>query len=100
MRHRRIRIYHGSLPKMLGGRPKKSKLHFDASLAKTGDKYLLAKFLMAKTYAVQVQDRALFERTLRAVVDAPEDAPEKMALANAVARIKAARLLKRIDELF
>jgi len=58
------------------------------------------RLLFAKTYAVQNQNRELFESQLQAVVNAPPDLFPEQRLANEVARKKAAQLLDQIDELF
>jgi hypothetical protein len=61
---------------------------------------LLARLIFAKTYAVQNQNRELFEMQLQAILQAPNDLFPEQRLANQVARKKATKLLERIDELF
>jgi hypothetical protein len=61
---------------------------------------LLVPLLEAQYYAVQVQDRALFTERLQQVLEAPETLFPEQGLLNAVARHRAAILLRRIDELF
>jgi len=85
---------------MLGGNPEKSRHHFEKALDLTENKYLLVQLFFAKTYAVQNQDRELFESQLQAVLQAPPDLLPEQRLANQVARKKAAKLLGQIDELF
>jgi hypothetical protein len=92
--------FYGGRSKMLGGNPEKSLHHFEKALELTNNKYLLVRYLFAKTYAVQNQDRKLFESQLQAVVKAPPDLFPEQRLANEVARTKAAQLLGQIDELF
>ena len=92
--------FYGGRSKMLGGSPEKSLLHFEKALGLTENKYLLVRLLFAKTYAVQKQNRKLFEAQLQAIVKAPPDLFPEQRLANEVARKKAAQLLEQIDELF
>ncbi len=92
--------FYGGRSKMLGGNPEKSRHHFEQALALTENKYLLARLLFAKTYAVQNQNRELFESQLQAVIKAPIDLFPEQRLANQVARKKAAQLLEQVDELF
>lgn len=92
--------FYGGRSKMLGGNPDKSLRHFEKALELTENKYLLVRYLFAKTYAVQNQDRKLFKSQLQAIVQAPPDLFPEQRLANEVARKKAAQLLEQIDELF
>ena len=82
------------------GKPEKSLYHFKKALELTENKYLLARLIFAKTYAVQNQNRELFEVQLQAILQAPNDLFPEQELANQVARKKATKLLERIDELF
>lgn len=92
--------FYGSRSKMFGGDPEKARFHFEKSLELTENKYLLTHFLYAKTYAVQMQDRELFERLLKTVLETPLDVLPERGLANKVAKIKAQRLLDEADDLF
>jgi hypothetical protein len=66
-----------------------------------GDKkMLLPYFYMAKSYAVQVQDKELFLSLLKTVEDAPIDILPEQRLVNAIAKRKAKALAARVDELF
>src|SRR4030095_13023704 len=60
----------------------------------------LVRLLEAEYYAVQVQDRTLFTERLQQVLEAPETLFPEQALLNAVARHRAALLLRRIEQLF
>ena len=93
-------VFYGGRSRMLGGNPEKSRHHFEKALDLTEKKFLLVRLLFAKTYAVQNQNRELFESQLQAVVNAPPDLFPEQRLANEVARKKAAQLLDQIDELF
>jgi len=87
-------------PKMLGGQPEKAKEYFDKCMSINGGKFLLTQLYFAKMYAVQIQDRELFESTLMQILDAPIDLFPEARLANIVAKQKAQRLLARVDDLF
>lgn len=91
--------YYAALPRMLGGDPGKSKTHFEAAIEAGRGRFLIAKVLYARYYAVAVQDRELFRKLNGEVAAASEDAPE-LRLANAVAKLKAKRLLEKTNDLF
>lgn len=92
--------FYGGRPKMLGGKPDKARRHFEKCLELTQNKFLIAKVIYAKTYAVQMQDRPLFKKLLEEVLDAPVDILPEQQLANAVAKQKARKLLELVDDLF
>ena len=85
---------------MLGGKPEKARNHFEQALKITKGKYLLIPLLYSKTYAVQNQDKDLFEMQLKKVVETSADIFPEQRLANQVAKRKAEILLGKIDELF
>jgi len=98
--HRGLGVFYGSRTKILGGNPEKAKVNFEKSLSLTKGKFLINSFLFAKTYAVQNQDRDLFEKLLNEILEAPDDLFAEERLANEVAKLKAKRLLESIDDLF
>jgi hypothetical protein len=98
--HLFLGAFYGSRSKLLGGDPEKARKHFIKSLKLTNNGFLLSRVLFAKTYAVQVQDKKLFEQQLKAVIETPSDILPQQRLANEVAKIKAKRLLKLSGELF
>lgn len=89
-----------SRPRMLGGNPQKAKEHFETCLSINRNAFLMAKYFYAKTYAVQVQDRKLFEKLLGEILTAPEDILPEQRLANAIAKKKAKMLLEKAGDLF
>ncbi len=93
-------IYHAGRPKALGGDPKRSKENFDRAVELTSGKFLLTKVFYAQYYAVQTQDRELFEALLNEVVAAPDDVLAGQTLATRVAKQKAKRLLDDADSFF
>ncbi|HVE12833.1 MAG TPA: TRAP transporter TatT component family protein [Elusimicrobiota bacterium] len=93
-------IYYCALPKMAGGDPDKGKAHFEAALARSKGKFLMAKVLYARYYAVAALDEALFRRLNEEVLAASgEDLPQAR-LTNEVAKLKAKKLLEKTNELF
>ncbi len=90
----------GSIPKTLGGKPEKSKEHFEKALSASGGKFLLTYVYYAKVYAVQQQDQELFELLLKQVDDASLDVLPEARLPNAVAKRKATLLRQRMNDLF
>ncbi len=90
----------GSIPPMLGGKPEKAKADFEKSLTISGGKFLLADLYYAQTYAVQIQDKELFESLLKKIEDAPIDILPEARLANAIAKRKARILASKENDLF
>lgn len=93
-------VLYGSKPPMFGGKPKKSEYHFKKALEITQSKFLMTHVLYAKSYAIQVQDKTLFENLLKQVLDSPPDILPAQRLANEIAKIKAKKLLQDINEYF
>ncbi len=98
--HMFLGAFYGGRSKMLGGDPKKSRTHFEQSLALTDHRFLLSRVMYAKTYAVQVQDKKLFMKQLNIVIKSSGNILPEQRLANEVAKIKAKRLMEMADELF
>lgn len=90
----------GSMPPMLGGKPEVAKEHFEKAMALNGGKFLMTYVYYAKTYAVQIQDKELFDSLLKKVEDASIDILPEARLPNAVAKKKAALLRAQEPELF
>ena len=88
------------LPPALGGKPEVAKLHLEKALGFTEGKFLLVQYMMARFYAVQVQDHALFRKLMQQVLDAPADINRPANLPNAMAKRRARRWLNRMDDLF
>jgi hypothetical protein len=93
-------VYYGSLSPMFGGDPAKSLGHFDRARTISNGRLLLVDVLQAQFLARQTQDRRMFHDKLGSVLDAPDDIFPDMALVNAMARQKAARLLHKEEEWF
>jgi hypothetical protein len=93
-------VYYGGRPETLGGDPEKAKQHFQRAIRLTDGKYLMTKFLLAKYYAVPVQDRVLFEQTLTEVTMTPREMFPEQGLANELAKRNAYLWLDRANKLF
>jgi tetratricopeptide (TPR) repeat protein len=93
-------MYYGGRAEMLGGDASKAKKHLERAIEISDSKYLMARFLLAKYYAVPVQDRELFERTLQEILLVPPDKFPEQRLANELAKRRAKRWLKYADEIF
>lgn len=91
---------YGSKPKIFGGNPELSRQHFEECLKINGGKFLLTYIFYAKSYAVQTQNRALFEQCLTTVDTTSIDVDPSIRLVNAIAKKKAKILHGKINELF
>lgn len=92
-------IVYYSMPKMFGGDYDKAKEAYKAAQDISGGKFILADFFMARYYAVQVQDRELFN-TLIANIEAADADIIKEKLFTQVAKKKAAVLKIKAEDLF
>lgn len=88
-----------SRPAMLGGNQKTAEDEFRAAIA-VNDNYLMTKVLFAQYYAVQYQDRALFEKLLSEVQGAGADVLPEQRLANELAKRRAAILIEKEKKYF
>lgn len=87
--------------KAMGGDPDRAKKMFEEAIAGTNGQYLMAKALYARFYATVAQDRPLFEKTLKEVLDAnAAQLPADLRLANELAKRRAARYLARAEDWF
>jgi hypothetical protein len=91
---------YGSRPKILGGDPELSKRYFETCLKINERKFLLTYVYYARSYAVQTQNRELFEDCLNKVDSTSIDILPTARLSNAIAKKKAKLLRQKIDELF
>lgn len=87
-------------PAMLGGNLEKGRALFEKAIAVTQGRFLLAKFMFARYWAVQAQDRKAYCDLLRDVITAPEELLPEQRLMNTVAKIWAERWRKRAGDLF
>jgi hypothetical protein len=92
-------VLHASIPEALGGNTDRAREYFEQALEATERKFFTVQFSYARTYAVQVQDRNLYIRLLREIVDGGDPNPSAR-LANRMMRRRAIRWLRRTDQLF
>jgi tetratricopeptide (TPR) repeat protein len=91
---------YSSQGKAMGGDPDAAKKYFDECIGASGGKYLLAKVIFARFYAVVIQDRPLFEKTLKEVLDTPASVYPDFRLANELAKRRAKRYLAHVEDYF
>jgi tetratricopeptide (TPR) repeat protein len=93
-------LVNASQGKAMGGDPDAAKRYFEEAIQMTSGKYLMARVLQARFYAVVIQDRALFEKILRDVLATQPDVMPSARLPNELAHRRAARYLKQAEDLF
>lgn len=93
-------IIYSAQGKAVGGDPEAARRYFDEAVAVTGGRYLMARVMKARHYAHAVQDRALFESTLKEVLNTPPTVMPEQRLANELARRRAARYLAHVEDYF
>jgi len=98
--HLSIASYYAAQAEMFGGNSKKAEYHFDKAFEISESKFLLVHLYYAKYYAVQIQDKELYLKTLKKIIDAPDDLSKKLTFANQIAKIKARELLNTVDDYF
>jgi len=86
-------------PTLFGGSLDKSKALFERGIALSKRRNHLLLLGYAKTYAVNAQNRELFVKLVREVLDAPDQGSD-IRLSNKVARHRAQRYMARINEYF
>lgn len=93
-------VYYGGRSPMFGGDFARSEEHFRRAAEINDDRLLLVDVLYAEYLARQRLDRDAFRSRLTRVTGAPADLYPEMALANEVARVRAAALLEHEDDWF
>jgi len=89
-----------SLPAMFGGDTASARVHFEKAVQASEGKFLMVYYYYAKSYAVMTQNKDMFETFLHKVIDAPENLLPEQNLANEIAKVKAAELLKHESDYF
>ena len=98
--HIALGMLHSAQAKALGGQPEKAKEHFTRAFEISEKRYLLARVLMARRYAVMTQDVELFRKTLVEVLQTSPSIWPDQRLANEIAHRRARRYLKHEKEWF
>ncbi len=89
----------GMFPELFGGNLKKAKVMFERAIEISKRRNHLLLLGYAKNYAVNAQDRELFLKLVREVLDAPDQGSD-IRLSNKVARHRAERYIQRVDVWF
>jgi hypothetical protein len=97
--HRALGAWRAALPVAAGGGAPAARAHFDRARSLAPDD-LLARVAEAETYAVLVQDGALFDRLLAEVLAADVAREPARAPENRVAQQRARELAQRRARLF
>jgi hypothetical protein len=87
------------LPQAMGGHPEEGRAEFERVIELSGGHNLMAKVLLAKTYARMTFDRELHDDLCREVLDADPVAPG-LTLINTIAQEEAAELLETSEDYF
>lgn len=87
-------------PKLFGGNPEKGKEYFERCIKISGGRYLLPYVFYARYYAVQVQDRQLYEQLLNYVIESRIEVLEGAELLNVIAKRKAEKFKTMVEEFF
>jgi hypothetical protein len=83
----------------LAGDMDRARAMFDDVLARTERRSLLAMVAMARIFAVKAGDRALYVSLLREVLEAGDINPRNRLMTR-IAKHKAARYLREVNDLF
>lgn len=88
-----------SFPELFGGSLETARAYYDRALEVCQRKNHLILLSYAKVYAVAKQNRELFVKLLREILDSPDLGPD-VRMANKVARHRAKRYIKRVNDWF
>lgn len=95
--HLFLGINYAALPPTLGGKPERSRAHFERAVELSGGKSAIVYVQMARYYARQVYDFELYTSLLKQALDVPPDAVPELTLQNAAAHDLARTLLHDTD---
>jgi hypothetical protein len=87
-------VYYGGRSPMLGGDFNRAEAEFRQAAKINNDKLLIVNLLQAEFLDRQRLDQQAFHQRLTAIIDAPDDLYPEMALANGIAKQRAAILLE------
>jgi tetratricopeptide (TPR) repeat protein len=96
--HRYFGAFYTKIP-LPGGDKEKSKKHFEIAVQK-GPNYLATRVLMASYHAIKYQDRAMYDSSLKYVMDADVNVIPELSPEHAVEKKKAAALIAEADDHF
>ena len=87
------------LPEAMGGKPEQGRADFERVIQLSEGRNLMAKVLLARSYARLVFDRDLHDRLCREVIEADPIAPD-LTLTNTMAQEEASALLGSSEDYF
>ena len=88
-------VYYGGRPSFLGGNDGLSKKYFERARNVNKNRLLMVDFLQAKYLNGRLNGKETYNQRLQSIINAPDDLYPEQALMNAVAKQKAAVLLKK-----
>jgi hypothetical protein len=89
--------FYAARPPMLGGNPELGRQHFERNLELTNNSFYMTKYMLARYYAVQVQNRELFDSLLQEIIALDINKYPEIKLMNSLAKRKARQLIKDQD---
>ncbi|MDD5765848.1 MAG: TRAP transporter TatT component family protein [Candidatus Marinimicrobia bacterium] len=92
--------FYAARPPFLGGNPEKGKEYFERNNELNGNSFFMSQYFLAKYYAVQIQDRQMFDSLLTEIEQADIDARPDIRLMNALAKEKTTKLRLMEADLF
>lgn len=92
-------VVRSSFPEAMGGDTEEGQRYFERAIELTERRSHLALYNYAKTFAVETQNRELFDSLLQEVISSPDQGND-VRLANKIARRRAIRLRANADDLF
>lgn len=98
--HAMMASYYAAQPEITGGNPAKAKEHFEKAIKISEGNFLMHHFFYAKFYAVRTQDKDLYIKLLKQIIDTPEDILANHCAITSLCKIKAKKLLGAVDEYF
>lgn len=85
---------YGAKPVLIGGDPKRSRIHFERALEISKRSYLIVQTTYAETYCRMTFNQELHDSLLREVLDFPLEKSPSQTLVNQIAKRKASQLLE------
>lgn len=93
-------ISHAARYPVLGGDIKTAKESFSRAIALTEGRFFLAQYYYARYYAYATQDKKMFIRLLKQVIDQNHVDMHDICLINSMIKVRAQELLEEADEIF
>jgi len=98
--HLFLGMYYAGLPALYGNNKDKALKHFNRLNQISKNRHLLGKLFQAQFLSVQYEDRPMFDRLIKEILEAPDDLWPEQGLINSLAKRKAVRLKANVSEYF